>query len=67
MTGDDLPDGDHVVRYAKPSFVHPDGSIGVGAFRLRQDEGGLSVRWLEGFDATGARLPAWPRCGAAPD
>lgn len=53
MTGDDLPDGDHVVRYAKPSFVHPDGSLAVGAFRLRPDESGLSVHWLEGVDEVG--------------
>ena len=53
MTGDDLPDCDHVVHYAKPSFVHPDGSFAFGAFRLRSDETGLSVHWLEGFDAIG--------------
>ena len=48
MTGDDLPDGDHVVRYASPRLV--DGRKVYGSlFQLRQTDAGLSVNWLECF------------------
>ena len=48
MTGNQLPDDGHVVRYVKPSLV--DGEvIDGGAFVLREDETGLSVNWLEFF------------------
>ena len=52
MTGDDLPDDDHVVRYAKPTSVRTDGKVDGSAFRLRSnrpDDIGLSVNWLECF------------------
>ena len=50
MTGNQLPDDGHVVRYVKPSLV--DGEvIDGGAFVLREDETGLSVNWLEYFGA----------------
>lgn len=50
MNGDgaDLPDEDHVVRTVKGRWV--DGSDVDGeAFRLRDDEEGLSVNWIERF------------------
>lgn len=50
MKGDLLPDGDHVVRYVKPSMIREDGTVDGGDFRLRPskpDETGLSVNWLE--------------------
>ena len=49
MTYNELPDGDHVVRYARPTSIHEDGSIDGSEFRLRQGESGLSVNWLECF------------------
>ena len=46
MTGDQIPDDDHVVRYVKPSDI--DGAaVNGGAFCLRAGEAGLSVNWLE--------------------
>ena len=53
MTGEDLPYNSHVVRYARPSLIRDDGSVGGEAFQLRNEESGLSINWLEGF----ARLP----------
>lgn len=50
MTGYDLPDDDHVVRYAKPRFVRKNGKVDGYAFRLRRQEADLSVQWLECFD-----------------
>ena len=47
MTGTDLPDDDHVVRYAKPTTVREDGSVDGSAFRLRPSDEGLSVNWLD--------------------
>lgn len=52
MTGKDLPDDDHVVRYVKPTSVRSDGKIAGSAFCLRAqrpDDTGLSVNWLECF------------------
>ncbi len=49
MKGDELPDDDHVVRYAKPALVREDGSVGGEAFQLRSGEESLSVNWLEYF------------------
>ena len=49
MTGDDLPDEDHVVRYVRPSLIDDD-HIDGGAFILRKDETGISVNWLEIFE-----------------
>ena len=49
MNGDALPDDSHVVRYAKPTLVREDGSVGGEAFQLRSGEGSLSVNWLECF------------------
>ena len=48
MTGDNLPDDHHIVRYAKPSLVE-EGIVDGSAFLLRPDEPGLSVNWLEAF------------------
>lgn len=47
MTGEDLADDSHVVRYAKPTLVREDGTVGGEAFQLRHQESGLSVHWLE--------------------
>ena len=52
MKGDDLPQGDNIVRYVKPSMIQEDGAADGSDFRLRQDrpdERGLSVNWLEAF------------------
>ncbi len=52
MRGDDLPAGDQIVRYVKPSMIQDDGSPDGSDFRLRPsrpDETGLSVNWLEAF------------------
>jgi hypothetical protein len=54
MKGDDLPAADHIVRYIKPSMIEEDGTANGADFRLRPnrpDETGVSVNWLEAFDA----------------
>ncbi len=48
MTGNDLPDEDHVVRYVNPGLID-NGKVTSSAFDLRPDETGLSVNWLECF------------------
>lgn len=46
--GNSLPDGDHVVRYLKPSLF--DNGVIVGdALARRSSEAGVSVNWLECF------------------
>lgn len=45
----ELPDFAHVVRYVKPTMVFEDGSVHASAFRLRSNDAGLSVNWLECF------------------
>ena len=48
--GNQLPPGDHVVRYIRPGLVREDKSPDGLAFCLRAerpDESGLSVNWLE--------------------
>ena len=55
MKRDDLPAGDHIVRYVKPSMIQEDGTADGSDFRLRTsrpDEKGLSVNWLEAFGPT---------------
>lgn len=47
----DLPDESHVVRYAAPRHIHDDGSVDGYIFRLRPQESGLSVNWLEYFSS----------------
>ena len=52
MTGQELPDDDHVVRYVKPTSIRTDGKVAGSAFCLRAqrpDDTGLSVNWLECF------------------
>lgn len=50
MTGMDLPDDNHVVRYVKPTHLRKkDGKATGAAFCLRSDETGLSVNWRECF------------------
>ena len=49
MTSIDLPENDNVVRYVRPRSVSRDGVVDNSAFRLRQQDSGLSVNWLECF------------------
>ena len=50
MIGNELPDDAHVVRYVKSSWINDaDGSIDGEAFRLRPNDRGISVNWLEWF------------------
>lgn len=49
MTGNKLPNEDHIVRYVKPSSID-EGEVDGSEFRLRPhrpDETGVSVNWLE--------------------
>ena len=48
MTGDRLPDADHIARYCAPRQVE-NGLPRWGAFQPRAGEGHLSVNWLEYF------------------
>lgn len=50
MNRENLPSGDHIVRYVKPSMIQEDGSADGSNFLLRSampGETGLSVNWLE--------------------
>ena len=49
MTCGDLPDDAHVVRYISPSRVDENGVVNGKAFRLRPNENGLSVNWIDFF------------------
>ena len=50
MIADELLDDAHVVRYVKSSWISDeDDSIDGEAFRLKPNESGLSVNWLEWF------------------
>ena len=49
MTCGDLPDDAHVVRYISPSRVDENGTVNGKAFRLRPNENGLSVNWIDFF------------------
>ena len=52
MTGPDLPDEAHVVRYVRPTDVRDGGKIAGVAFCLRAwrpDDTSVSVNWLECF------------------
>ncbi|MCY4426047.1 MAG: hypothetical protein OXC05_03315 [Halieaceae bacterium] len=46
MTGNEIPEDDHVVRYVKPSLIDGE-TVDGGAFVLKLSETGLSVNWLE--------------------
>lgn len=50
MTGDDLPNADHIARYCPPRQI-ADGLPLTSAFVLRAQDSHLSVNWLEFFDA----------------
>ena len=53
MTGDELPDADHVVRNVRGTSVFEDGTVNGSEFRLRPnrpDDLGVSVNWLEHFE-----------------
>ena len=45
----ELPEDAHVVRYASPQHIHDDGSLDSSVFRLRPQDAGLSINWLEVF------------------
>ena len=49
MTCGDLPDNAHIVRYISPSRVDENGNVNGKAFRLRPNENGLSVNWIDFF------------------
>jgi hypothetical protein len=51
MNGNELPDEDNVVRYARfTDFTDLEaGTLNCSAFQLRPNETGLSVNWLEYF------------------
>ena len=49
MTCGDLPDDAHIVRYISPSRVDENGVVNGKAFRLRPNEKGLSINWLDHF------------------
>ena len=51
MTGERLPDGDHVVRYVIPSRVQEGGRVDGATFQCRVGEDAVSVDWLEAFSA----------------
>ena len=61
MTGDELPDSDHVVRYVKPSNVQ--NGI-VNAEEFVGGSNGVSVNWLEYFQerSTDEQLGEVRRC-----
>ena len=61
MTGDELPDSDHVVRYVKPSNVQ--NGI-VNAEEFVGGNNGVSVNWLEYFQerATAEQLGEVRHC-----
>ena len=46
----ELPDSDHIVRYAGFTDILDDGTLNCSAFQLRKAETGLSVNWLECFE-----------------
>lgn len=46
MTGNEIPNDNHVVRYVRPSLVDGE-TVDGSAFILRPGENGLSVHWLE--------------------
>ena len=50
MTSRDLPDEDHVIRYARSTDFLDDGKLNCSAFQLRAMESGLSANWLEYFE-----------------
>ena len=55
MTGDPLPESDHVSRYCRPRMLEH-GRPKPNAFLLRPGEDHLSVHWLEFFGATSHAL-----------
>ena len=48
MSSDFLPNDNHVARYVRPGQLDS-GAVDGSAFVLRDNEGGLSVNWLEAF------------------
>ena len=55
MTGDPLPEADHVSRYCRPRLLE-DGRPKPNAFLLRPGEDHLSVHWLEFLGAASHAL-----------
>lgn len=54
MTGDDLPNADHIARYCPPRQI-ADGLPLASAFVPRAHDSHLSVNWLEFFDAPNSK------------
>ena len=52
MSGQAIPDSDHVGRYCKASTVE-NGEISAAAFMVRKAEEYLSVNWLETLNRSG--------------
>lgn len=46
-----LSDQDNIVRYVKPTSFH-NGKVNGDVFRLRSDETGISVNWMDYFSGT---------------
>lgn len=46
MTGKDIPAGDRICRYCRPSSI-VDGKLMPEAFRIRRNEDHLSANWIE--------------------
>ena len=49
---EDLTGVSHILRYARPTSILEDGSVGGTAFQLRSQESCLSVNWLEFKDCS---------------
>lgn len=49
MTGNPLPDVNHVSRYRRPATLSPKGRLLPDAFYIRENESFLSVNWVEYF------------------
>ncbi|WP_295401147.1 hypothetical protein [uncultured Thiocystis sp.] len=47
MTGDPVPDTHHIARLCGGATIDEEGAVTGAAFRLRANEGYLSVNWLE--------------------
>ncbi|MCY4001786.1 MAG: hypothetical protein OXF84_13395 [Bacteroidetes bacterium] len=49
MNDKDLDDSHHISRYCKPSSIE-NGRLLASAFELRENEGALSVNWIEHYE-----------------
>lgn len=51
MTGDQIPDSNHVARYCSATRITEDGRVSGAAFQLRRAEEYLSADWIEKFQS----------------